>query len=128
MLSAWISSDAPGLDPAAEENPVHPRGYGTWARVLGHYVREEKVLSLEEAIRIMTSAVAARLGMGRRGLLREGCFADVVVFDTATIADRATFTEPHQLAVGVRDVWVNGQRVYRDGVHTGAMPGRALYR
>jgi dihydroorotase/N-acyl-D-amino-acid deacylase len=129
LRQPWIkiSSDAPGLDPEGQENPVHPRAYGTFARVLGYYVREEKVLSLEEAVRIMTSAVASRLGLPRRGLLREGCFADVVVFDPLTIADRATFTEPHQLAVGARDVWVNGGPVFRNGQHAGAMPGRALY-
>ena len=91
-------------------NPVHPRAYGTYTRVLGKYVREEGVLSLEDAIRKMTSAVAARLSLFERGLLRSGAFADVVVLDPATVADRSTFTDSHQLSIGVRDVWVNGQR------------------
>jgi N-acyl-D-amino-acid deacylase len=87
-------------------------------------VRDEGVISLEDAVRKMTSSVADRLGMRDRGLLRAGMFADVVVFDPQTVADRATFTDPHQLSVGVRDVWVNGGRVIRDGTHTGATPGR----
>ena len=91
--------------------------------MLGKYVREERVLTLEDAVRKMTSAVADRLGLRDRGLLRAGCYADVVIFDPETIGDRATFEEPHQLSVGVRDVWVNGARVLRDGMHTGATPG-----
>jgi N-acyl-D-aspartate/D-glutamate deacylase len=123
-----ISTDAGGYDPAwaVELGPCHPRAYGTYTRVLGTYVREEKVLSLEDAIRKMTSAVADRLGMRARGLLRKGFLADVVVFDPQTIADRATFEEPHQLSVGVRDVWVNGVRVLEDRTHTGATPGRIV--
>ena len=121
-----VSTDAGGLDPAwaAQRGPTHPRAYGTYPRVLGKYVREEGVLPLEDAVRKMTSAVADRLGLRDRGLLRAGCYADVVVFDPATIADRATFEDPHQLSVGVRDVWVNGERVLRDGAHTGATPGQ----
>ncbi len=120
-----ISTDAGGLDPAwaAAHGPVHPRSYGTYPRVLGKYVREEKVIPLEDAIRKMTSAVADRLSLRDRGLLRSGNFADVVVFDPETVGDRATFADPHQLSVGVRDVWVNGQRVLQDGEHTGAKPG-----
>ena len=91
-------------------------------------VRDERVLSLEDAVRKMTSAVADRLGLRERGLLRVGCYADVVVFDPATIADQATFEAPHQLATGVRDVWVNGQRVLLSGQHTGATPGRFVAR
>lgn len=129
LQQPWIkiSTDAGGLDPAIQENPVHPRAYGTYPRVLGKYVREEKVLTLEEAVRIMSSAVADRLGLRDRGLLRAGFYADVVVFDPATVTDHATFTEPHQLSTGIRDVWVNGRRVIQGGEHTGAMPGRALY-
>ena len=121
-----IATDAGGHDPAwaAALGPVHPRAYGSYPRVLGRYVRDERVLSLEDAVRKMTSAVADRLGLRERGLLRTGCYADVVVFDPATIADQATFEAPHQLATGVRDVWVNGQRVLRSGQHTGATPGR----
>ncbi len=124
----WIkfSSDAGGYDPAwaKAHGPVHPRGYGTFPRVLAKYVREERLLSLEEAVRKMTSAVADRLSLRQRGQLREGFFADVVVFDPETVADRATFDDPHRLSVGVRDVWVNGVRVLDGGEHTGATPGR----
>jgi N-acyl-D-amino-acid deacylase len=94
--------------------------------VLGRYVREQGVIGLEDAVRKMTSSVAARLGLRDRGLLRAGLAADVVVFDPATIGDRATFDAPHQLATGVRDVWVNGQRVLDGGAHTDARPGRRL--
>lgn len=125
-----VSTDAPSLDPAwaAADGPVHPRAYGTYSRVLARYVRERRVLGLEEAIRKMISAPAVRLGLRDRGILRPGAFADVVLLDTAAIEDRATFADPHQLSCGVRQVWVNGQRVVRDGVHTGATPGRALRR
>jgi N-acyl-D-amino-acid deacylase len=123
-----ISTDAGGYDPAwaKAEGPVHPRSYGTYPRVLGRYVREEGALTLEDAVHKMSGAVAHRLGLHERGLLRAGCFADVVVFDQATIADRATFDDPHQLSVGVRDVWVNGARVLSDGEHSGATPGRVV--
>jgi N-acyl-D-aspartate/D-glutamate deacylase len=123
-----ISTDAGGYDPAwaAALGPVHPRAYGTYTRVLGRYVREERALTLEDAVRKMSGAVAQRLGLYRRGLLRPGCFADVVIFDADTVADRATFEAPHQLSVGVRDVWVNGARVLAGGEHTGATPGRVV--
>ncbi len=125
-----IATDAGGYDPvwAVARGPVHPRSYGTYPRVLGRYVREEHALTLEDAVRKMSSAVAERLGLRDRGLLRAGCFADVVVFDPATITDRATFEAPHQLSSGVRDVWVNGVRVLADGAHTGATPGRYVTR
>jgi dihydroorotase/N-acyl-D-amino-acid deacylase len=93
---------------------------------LGKYVREEGVLTLEDAIRKMTSAVADRLSLRDRGLLRAGMAADVVVLDPETVIDRATFTDPHNLSTGIRDVWVNGQRVLKDGEHTGAMPGQIV--
>lgn len=123
-----IGTDAGGLDPAWAKllGPYHPRAYGSYPRILGKYVREEKVISLEEAVRKMSSAVASRLCLRERGLLREGFLADVVVFDPDTIGDRATFDDPHQLSVGVRDVWVNGARVLANGVHTGAKPGRLV--
>jgi dihydroorotase/N-acyl-D-amino-acid deacylase len=92
--------------------------------VLRTYVREERLITLEDAVRKMTSAVADRLSLRDRGQLREGFHADVVVFDPETIGDRATFEDPHQLSVGVRDVWVNGVRVLEEGAHTGATPGR----
>lgn len=123
-----ISTDAGGLDPAwaKAEGPYHPRAYGTYPRVLGRYVRDEGLITLEDAVRKMSSAVADRLGLRDRGLLRPGLLADVVIFDPASVADRATFEDPHQLAVGVRDVWVNGVRVWRHGAHTGATPGRIV--
>lgn len=123
-----ISTDAGGLDPdwAAPTGPYHPRAYGTYSRVLGKYVREEKVIPLEDAVRKMSSALCDRLGLRDRGQLREGFYADVVIFDPATVGDRATFTDPHQLSVGVRDVWINGQRVLQEGTHTGATPGQIV--
>lgn len=107
---------------------AHPRAYGTFARVLGTYTRDEKLFTLEEAIRKMTSLPAANLGLKKRGALKPGHFADVVVFDPATIRDRATFEEPHQYAEGVVHVLVNGVAVIRDGEHTGAKPGRCVRR
>jgi N-acyl-D-amino-acid deacylase len=105
----------------------HPRAYGNFTRLLGKYVREDKLLTLEKAIRKLTSLPAGNLGLDRRGLLREGFFADVVVFDPKTIIDRATYEKPDQYAVGVRHVFVNGTAVLKDGEHTGATPGRALW-
>jgi len=126
----WIkvSTDAGGHDPewARQYGPVHPRGYGTYPRVLGKYVREEKRLTLEDAVRKMSGAVAQRLSLSERGFLKKGLKADIVIFDAETIGDRATFAEPHQLSVGVREVWVNGQRVVESGEHTGARPGQVL--
>lgn len=128
LRQPWVkvSTDAGGIDPAwaAERGPTHPRAYGTYTRVLGKYVREEGVLTVEDAVRKMTSAVADRLGLRDRGLLRRGHFADVVIFNPETVGDRATFADPHQLSVGVRDVWVNGTRVLKDATHTGATPGK----
>jgi N-acyl-D-amino-acid deacylase len=128
LQQPWIKlgTDAGGSDPERARGLSHPRAYGTFTRVLGRYVRDEGVLSLEEAVRRMTSATATRLGIRDRGLLAEGMYADIVVFDPETVADRATYTEPHQLSVGVEQVWVNGVRVLRDGVHTGATPGRIV--
>ena len=127
----WVSfgSDAASMAPEGvflKSNP-HPRAYGNFARLLGKYVRDEKVITLEESIRRLTSLPATNLGLSGRGLLRRGAFADVVVFDPRTIADRATFERPHQYAVGVRHVFVNGVQVLKDGEHTGAKPGRALW-
>lgn len=131
MKYPWVSfgSDAPSIAPEGNNlrsNP-HPRAYGTFARLLGKYVREEKVISLEEAIRRLTSLPAGNLGLDRRGLLKPGYFADVVLFDPATIADKATFEKPHQFAVGVRDVIVNGVLMLENGEHTGKFSGRALW-
>jgi N-acyl-D-amino-acid deacylase len=121
-----IGTDAGGVDPAwaTDLGPTHPREYGTYPRILGKYVRDEGVLTLEDAIRKMSGAVADRLGLRDRGCLRSGCYADVVLFDPVTIADRATFADAHRLSTGVRDVWVNGVRVLSAGKHTGATPGR----
>ncbi len=123
-----ISTDAGGHNPeqAAAIGPVHPRGYGTYPRVLGEYVREQGVLSLEEAVRKMSSSVADRLGLADRGLLRAGFCADVVAFDPETVGDRATFAKPHQFSVGVQEVWVNGLRVVQASEHTGARPGQVV--
>jgi dihydroorotase/N-acyl-D-amino-acid deacylase len=121
-----IGSDAGGFDPDSARGRVHPRAYGSYPRVLGKYVRQDRVLTLEDAVRKMTSAVALRLQLRDRGLLREGMYADVVVFDPATVIDRATFEQPHQLSVGVKHVWVNGVGVLSDGKHTGATPGRVV--
>ena len=128
LRQPWIKvgTDAGGPDPDSVRALVHPRTFGNYPRILGKYVRDEHVIPLEDAIRKMTSAVADRLSLHDRGLLEPGMFADVVVFDPATIADRATYEQPKQLSVGVRDVWVNGVQVLRAGAHTGAKPGRAL--
>ncbi|MDE0080840.1 MAG: D-aminoacylase [Caldilineaceae bacterium] len=128
----WIkcATDAAGVDQAwaAELGPTHPRAYGTYPRVLGHYVRELRLLTLEDAVHKMTGAVADRLGLRLRGHLRTGFYADIVLFDPRTISDRATFADSHQLSVGVQDVWVNGERVLRNGEHTCALPGRFVRR
>jgi len=105
----------------------HPRTYGTFARVLGRFVRDEKAAPLEDVIRRMTGFPAANLKLDRRGLLRAGHFADVTVFDPATIRDHATYAEPHRYATGVAHVLVNGTAVLRDGEHTGARPGRVVF-
>ena len=121
-----IGTDAGGPHPDSVRGMVHPRSYGTYPRILGKYVRNEGVLPIEDAIRKMTSAVATRLLIENRGLLREGYYADVVVFDPRTVIDRATFEQPLQLSTGVSHVWVNGMQVLTDGTHTGAKPGRIL--
>lgn len=129
MLSRpWVvaGSDAGGHDPDTTTALVHPRSYGTFPRVLGKYARTDSLFTLEEAVRKMTWSTAQILGLQRRGQVREGMYADLVIFDPATVIDRATFTTPHQSATGVRDVFVNGVAVWRNGVHTGAKPGRAL--
>jgi N-acyl-D-aspartate/D-glutamate deacylase len=109
----------------AEGRP-HPRYYGTFARVLGRYVREEPVLTLEEAVRKMTSANAAKIGIYDRGILRPGMWADVTVFDPAKVLDRATWEQPHQYASGIEWVIVNGKVVFSGGEHTNARPGQIL--
>ncbi len=124
----WIKwgTDAGGPDPTTVRGMLHPRSYGTYPRILGRYVRDEKVLPIEDAVRKASSAVATRLMIKDRGLVREGYFADLVVFDPRTIIDKATFEQPLQISTGVSHVWVNGVQVLRDGQHTGAKPGRVL--
>jgi N-acyl-D-amino-acid deacylase len=128
----WMSfcSDAGSL--AAEgvflRSSTHPRAYGAFARLLAKYVRDEHVLSLEEAVRRLTGFPASVLGLSRRGRLSPGYFADVVVFDPSAIQDHATFEQPHQYASGVQHVFVNGQQVLRNAEHTGALPGRVVRR
>lgn len=124
----WISfgSDAAGWNPRGAGGQPHPRAYGTYPRILGKYVRDEGVLPLEDAVRKSSWAVAQRLGIRDRGLVMEGFFADLVAFDPETIQERSTFTNPHQLATGVRWVWVNGTAVIEEGQATSARPGRFL--
>jgi N-acyl-D-amino-acid deacylase len=126
----WVSfgSDAGSLAPEGVflKSSTHPRAYGTFARLLGKYVRQEKLIPLEEAIRRLTSLPATTLKLDRRGRLAPGYFADIVVFDPATIQDHATFDQPHRYATGVRHVFVNGVQVLREGEHTGATPGRVV--
>ena len=106
------------------QQSTHPRAYGSFARLLSHYVRDKKVIPLEEAIRKLTSLPATNLRLQGRGMLKEGYYADVVIFDANSIRDHATFEAPHQYATGVHHVFVNGEQVIADGVHTGATPGR----
>lgn len=131
MRQPWVSvgqdagaaaPDAPGAVPGRG----HPRAFGTFPRILGRYVRQDSVLTLEQAVRKMTSLAAQRVGLTRRGLLRPGMYADVVVFDPATIIDRATYERPRQLSTGLRYVFVNGVAVLDDGRITAALPGRGL--
>lgn len=131
LRKPWISfgsdeaSQAPE-PPFTKSNP-HSRAYGNFARVLGKYVRDQKVLSMSDAIHRLSGLPATNLGLDHRGFLKEGMFADVVVFNPATIADHATFDKPHQYSTGVKHVFVNGVQVIKDGEHTGAKRGRALW-
>jgi N-acyl-D-amino-acid deacylase len=108
-----------------KSNP-HPRAYGNFARLLGHYVRDEKALSLAAAVRQLAALPSENLRLRDRGLLKPGYFADVVIFDPATIADHATYDKPHQYSTGVRQVFVNGVQVLKDGEPTGQPAGRVL--
>jgi dihydroorotase/N-acyl-D-amino-acid deacylase len=128
MKQPWIKfgTDAEGLNPETARDLTHPRAYGSFPRILGHYVRDRRVIPLEDAIRKLTSAVTTRLSIADRGVLREGLLADIAIFDPATVADRATFERPHQLSVGMVHVLVNGIPVIQSGKLTGAMPGRAV--
>jgi N-acyl-D-amino-acid deacylase len=126
----WVAVSSDGTSMAPQEPflraPAHPRCYGSFARVLGHYVRQEKLLSLSEAVRKMSGLPAATLGLRERGLLREGYFADIVVFDPAEVTDLATFADPHRLSRGVSEVLVNGKVTVAGGAFTGELAGRAL--
>ena len=126
LISIDTDSAARAEDGPLAESKSHPRGWGTFARILGHYVRDERLLTLEEAVRKMTSQPASRVGLLDRGILRPGMAADITVFDPATIRDVATFADPNHYAVGVKHVFVNGQAVVKDGGITAARPGRPL--
>ncbi|MGD8427961.1 MAG: D-aminoacylase [Balneolaceae bacterium] len=126
----YVSFGSDARSVAAEgkvlESSTHPRTYGTFARLLGKYVREEHVITLREAIHRLTGLPAANLKIRKRGLLKEGYYADIVVFDPKTIRDKATYKKPHQYAEGIRDVFVNGTQVLKNGQHTGAKPGQVV--
>ena len=130
LSQPWVNIDSDAEAPAPEgpfllSNP-HPRAYGTFARFLGHYVRDQKVTTLQDAIRRLTSLPADTFKLKNRGCLQQECYADIVVFDPATIKDHATFEKPHQYATGMQHVFVNGVHVLRDGEHTGAKPGQVV--
>jgi N-acyl-D-amino-acid deacylase len=128
----WVSfgSDASSMtsEGVFVKTSTHPRAYGNFSRLLGKYVRDEHVISLEEAIRKLTSLPAATLRIDKeRGRLAPGYFADIVAFDPKTIGDRATYEKPHQYSTGVRHVWVNGVQVLKEGEHTGEKPGMVVH-
>jgi dihydroorotase/N-acyl-D-amino-acid deacylase len=125
LRQPWMKfgTDAGSQDPATAKGMTHPRAYGNFPRIFARYVREQRVLELEDAVRKATSAVATRLSLTDRGVLKAGLKADIIVWNPATITDHATFERPHQLSTGVKDMFVNGVAVLRDGVHTGAKPG-----
>ena len=131
MKQPWLSicSDGAAVRPAGilGKGKPHPRYYGTFPRLIGKYVREEKVVPLEDMIRKMTSLSAQRLGLHNRGLIKKGMFADICVFDYEKIIDRATFENPHRYSEGIVYLLVNGELVVKNGEHTGAKPGRVLY-
>jgi len=128
----WVSfgadADPEGVDGVFLQFSAHPRTFGNFARVYARYVRDEKVITVAEAVRKMTSLPASNLGIANRGRLQKGYFADIAVFDPNTIQDHATFEKPRQPATGVSEVFVNGVEVVHDGEHTGAKPGRVVKR
>lgn len=130
LQQPWVSVGSDGSSPTARDRSnntaVHPRSYGTFPRVIGYYAREQKLFSIEEAVRKMTSQAAARVNFADRGILRPGMKADVIVFDPETTRDLATFEDPHHFSAGVSDVVVNGVPVLRDGTMTGALPGKSI--
>lgn len=123
-----FGSDAGSMAPEGVfmNSSTHPRAYGNFARVLGKYIRDENVISIEEAVRKLTSLPASNLKINKRGSLTEGYFADLAIFNPDTIQDHATFAEPHQYSTGMVHVFVNGQQVLKDGEHTGATPGQVV--
>lgn len=125
-LSFGSDAESPATEGVFLKSSTHPRAYGNFARVLGKYVRDEKVLTLEEAIRKLTSLPASNLKIKKRGLLKPGYFADLAIFDPAKIQDHATFEKPHQYSTGMVHVFVNGTQVLANGEHTGATPGRVV--
>jgi dihydroorotase/N-acyl-D-amino-acid deacylase len=128
LQQPWMKfgTDASSQDPATARGMTHPRAYGNFPRLFGRYVREQRVIPLEDAVRKASSAVATRLSLTDRGVLKVGLKADIIIFDETTIIDNATFDKPHQLSTGVRDMFVNGVAVLRDGQHTGAKPGQVV--
>ena len=132
IVLPWVSfasdADSMGTEGVFLKTSAHPRAFGNFVRVYARYVRDENLMPVEEAVRKMTSLPASNLGIERRGLLREGYFADVVVFNPGTIQDHATFEKPMQYATGVSEVLVNGVEVVKAGEHTGAKPGRVVRR
>jgi N-acyl-D-amino-acid deacylase len=130
IAQPWTMFGSDGKSMAPEgvflKSATHPRAYGNFARLLGKYVRDEQVITLEDAVRRLTSLPASTMKIARRGALKEGYYADVVVFDPAKIQDHSTFENPHQLSTGMSHVFVNGVQVLRDGEHTGATPGRVV--
>ena len=132
LAVGWVGvcSDAASIAPTGRslDSPTHPRAYGSFARVLGHYTRDLGLLTLPEAVRRMTSLPASTFGLTDRGVIEPGYAADLVVLDPDRVEDRATFADPHQLSTGIRDVVVNGVVALRDGEPTGARPGLRLRR
>ena len=130
VAQPWVSfgsdEEASATEGVFLESNNHPRAFGTFARVLGKYSRDEGIVALEEAVRRMTSLPAENIGIRERGRLAEGFFADVVVFDPATVQDHATFEDPHHYATGIQHVFINGEQVVADSEHTGATPGRVV--
>ncbi|MCA6451933.1 MAG: amidohydrolase family protein, partial [Chitinophagaceae bacterium] len=124
----WLSFGSDAASMATEGNFIkqssHPRAYGNFARVIGHYVRDEKVLPLEQAIHKLAKVAATHLNIKKRGELKTGNYADILIFDPAKVKDNATYEKPHQYAEGMLHVWVNGTQVLKEGEHTGAKPGR----
>ena len=130
LRQPWVSFGSDSGNPSPQSRAgrvaVHPRAYGTFARVMGRYVRDEHLFTLEEAVRKATSQAADRANLGDRGILRPGMKADIIVFDPAQIRDVATYEDPHHFSEGVLSVIVNGVPVLRDGAITSALPGRVL--